>query len=76
MSELCEMKCEEMTKDYAELVTERGLNMAHSGLRVLALAIRKVTKKEGLAILSSKNAKQAEMELVFVGLIGLIDPPK
>ncbi|HEY5714618.1 MAG TPA: cation-transporting P-type ATPase [Candidatus Gracilibacteria bacterium] len=45
-------------------------SMASKALRVLALAYREVDLKK------MKNETQAEKELVFAGLLGMIDPPR
>ncbi|KAI8843026.1 hypothetical protein BC829DRAFT_446369 [Chytridium lagenaria] len=61
---------------FVNYVSDRSGNMAGGGLRVLALAVRRVTVEEGKRILEAKKEEVAERELTFVGLIGLIDPPK
>ena len=61
---------------FVEYLSLQSAQMASSGLRVLALAIRKVTKSEGTSIANSNKSNLSETELTFVGLIGLIDPPK
>ncbi|EGF84084.1 hypothetical protein BATDEDRAFT_15466 [Batrachochytrium dendrobatidis JAM81] len=61
---------------FVDYISKRSSIMASSGLRVLALAMRKVTADEGLGIAKANSYKAAESQLVFVGLIGLIDPPK
>jgi magnesium-transporting ATPase (P-type) len=45
-------------------------------LRVLALAIRRVPLEEATQILRANKSTAAEADLILVGLIGLIDPPK
>ncbi|KAL2916648.1 hypothetical protein HK105_203760 [Polyrhizophydium stewartii] len=61
---------------FVDYVSKRSSLMASSGLRVLALAMRKVTADEATTIVKANKHKAAESELIFVGLIGLIDPPK
>ena len=53
--------------------------MASQGLRVLGLAYRQLGKQDpetAQAILESKKSDRAECKLTFIGLIGLIDPPR
>ncbi|KAJ3030919.1 UNVERIFIED_CONTAM: P-type ATPase [Siphonaria sp. JEL0065] len=65
-----------LTEEYVNYISARSEHMAAQGLRVLALAIRKVTKVDAKRIIDSKKQSEAESNLTFVGLIGLIDPPK
>ncbi|KAJ3122747.1 P-type ATPase [Nowakowskiella sp. JEL0407] len=68
---------EAMNDEFATYVSERAGHMASQGLRVLAFAMRNLRDRdEGQKILDEKNDKASESDLVFVGLIGLIDPPK
>ncbi|KAI8622422.1 hypothetical protein BC830DRAFT_1089015 [Chytriomyces sp. MP71] len=73
MSELPETP---LTDDYGNFISQRSEDMASQGLRVLALALRKVSRAEAHKIIGSKKQSEAESNLIFVGLIGLIDPPK
>ncbi|RKO96357.1 ATPase, P-type, HAD superfamily, subfamily IC [Caulochytrium protostelioides] len=50
--------------------------MASSGLRVLGFALRRVARADADAIVRAKKETEAEQDLAFIGLIGLIDPPK
>jgi Ca2+-transporting ATPase len=50
--------------------------MASSGLRVLAMAVRKLNADKASEIVKSSKQANAETDLTFVGFVGLIDPPK
>lgn len=65
-----------VTPQFQEIVSQAASRMAESGLRVLAMAYRIVSPESSRDILSQKSPKSAESNLVFVGLVGLIDPPK
>lgn len=65
-----------MSPNFEEVVSQSASRMAESGLRVLALAYRMVSLDDAKSIMASKNPNESESQLVFVGLIGLIDPPK
>ncbi|ORY43768.1 calcium ATPase [Rhizoclosmatium globosum] len=73
---LTDFPAEQLTDEYVNYISARSEFMAAQGLRVLALAIRKVTKTDAKRIIDTKKQSEAESELTFVGLIGLIDPPK
>jgi len=57
-----------MTKYKREKILEITQKLASNGLRVLAFAYKKLEKKY--------NLETVERELVFVGLVGMIDPPR
>lgn len=65
-----------ITNEIKQLISVRNEQMASRGLRVLALAVRKVEYDEALEIVKSESQQKSECNLSFVGLIGLIDPPK
>ncbi|KAJ3391668.1 P-type ATPase [Lobulomyces angularis] len=67
---------EPMNPNFQELVSRSSSRMAEKGLRVLGLAMKVVSKSSAQQIKESKKDSTAESDLIFVGLIGLIDPPK
>lgn len=58
-----------ITEDDIRSLQERNRNMAASALRVLAMAYRNV---EGV----SSEVDEVEKDLVFVGIVGMIDPER
>ncbi len=56
----------ELTPEYKELILARTEEMASKGLRVLAFAYKVLSGSE----------EELEKDLVFIGLTGLIDPPR
>jgi len=72
------MKTEQnpLTEQYVDFVSAQAEKMANAGLRVLGFAIRRVNDEEGIGIIKAKKDTESEKSLSFVGLIGLIDPPK
>ena len=71
-----ETEPELLNDDFVNSLTSKSESMASNGLRVLALALRRVTIDQAQKIVDSKKPEEAENDLTFVGLIGLIDPPK
>lgn len=59
---------EELTNELKDKILSENFNMAKEALRVLACAYR-VTDKSGVIDKSEEN-------LIFVGLVGMIDPPR
>jgi P-type Ca2+ transporter type 2C len=56
-----------MTKRDRERIHERNLTMANRALRVLGFAYKPIRRKD---------EKDIESNLIFLGLIGMIDPPR
>ncbi|KAI9496328.1 hypothetical protein BDB00DRAFT_143081 [Zychaea mexicana] len=70
-----------MNETFATQVTDESSRMASQGLRVLGLALKVINDDDGsLSSTDSadmaKHPSMAENEFTFVGLVGLIDPPK
>lgn len=71
-----------MDSDFAKQVSKESSRMACLGLRVLGLAFRKTVISNQVPIGEPEDdttnipKEYAEAELTFIGLIGLIDPPK
>lgn len=61
------------TPAYQERIEGANAKLANEGLRVLAVAFRPL---EIDAMPADSNWEFAEKELVFVGLVGIIDPPR
>ena len=61
----------DITEEHLKEIREANVSMASSALRVLALAGKKIN--DGTDI---ENIDQVESELIFLGLIGIRDPPR
>ena len=61
----------DLTEEHLKEIREANVSMASSALRVLALAGKKIN--DGTDI---ENIDQVESELIFLGLIGIRDPPR
>ncbi len=74
--ELCGYRLESgqavgLTGDMRETILEQNHDMAGNALRVLAVAYRPLQE-----VPSSVTPETVEKDLVFVGLLGMIDPPR
>ncbi|MBS7619975.1 calcium-translocating P-type ATPase, SERCA-type [Candidatus Bathyarchaeota archaeon] len=54
-----------------KLILSKTVEMAENALRVLALAYKKVSSN-----LTDYKVEEIESDLIFVGLVGMIDPPR
>lgn len=62
--------------EFVNYISGKSTMLASSGLRVLALAYRRIDLETAKVIVQGEKPGLAEKDLVFAGLIGLIDPPK
>jgi len=73
-SEYLEGERKTLTEEKKEKILEINTKMANEALRVLALAYQKIPK-DSLDD-SKKKMRQKNSELIFLGLVGMIDPPR
>jgi len=74
--DLCGQKMESgravgLTADMRQAILEQNRDMASNALRVLAVAYRSLQEVPG-----TPTPETVERDLVFVGLLGMIDPPR
>ncbi len=74
--DLCKQKLEsgrlvELTEEQRHTILEQNHDMASKALRVLAVACRPFQH-----VPASVNPENIEQDLIFVGLLGMIDPPR
>ncbi|KAG1303863.1 hypothetical protein G6F64_009700 [Rhizopus arrhizus] len=62
-----------MTDEFASQVQDENVRMASQGLRVLGLAYKTIPCE---SLRDEEDENLMESDLVFIGLVGLIDPPK
>ncbi len=57
--------------DYTQVIRNHNENMAKEALRVLACGYKEIDHKP-----SKEEMQNIESELIFIGLVGMIDPPR
>lgn len=65
-----ENEVKELTREDREKINDRVEEMAEKALRVLAFAYKETNKKE------EYEQEDTELDLVFIGLMGMMDPPR
>ena len=73
-SKIQESKVKKLTLQEKERILQINSEMASKALRVLALAYQVIEQKDHDAFKEKLQNKQCE--LIFVGLVGMIDPPR
>ncbi|KAJ2780246.1 hypothetical protein H4R18_003558 [Coemansia javaensis] len=58
------------------LLDPRIQEMGRDGLRVLSIAYRRLTAAEQAGDMNKTDREQVEVEMVFLGLVGIYDPPR
>lgn len=57
--------------EYSKLIKEHNKNMAKEALRVLACGYKEIDHKP-----TKEDIKHFEKDLIFIGMVGMIDPPR
>lgn len=60
-----------MTEEHRQLIMQANKSMADKALRVLAVAVKKID-----SVPDDLTPEDNETDLAFVGLVGMIDPPR
>jgi P-type Ca2+ transporter type 2C len=68
---LLDNKVQDLTPELRERITNSNNQMASQGLRVLGVGYRLLTE-----VPKSPNVENTEHDIVFVGMVGIIDPPR
>ncbi|KAG0236218.1 hypothetical protein BGW42_003863 [Actinomortierella wolfii] len=61
---------------FEDMINEKMSLLAEKGLRVLTLAYRKYDAPPGVDLVHGLNREEVESNLVFLGLVGIYDPPR
>ncbi|KAF9575247.1 Na+ ATPase [Mortierella alpina] len=61
---------------FEDMITDKMNTLAEKGLRVLTLAYRKFDPPPGVDLVHDLVRSEIETEMVFLGLIGIYDPPR
>ncbi len=56
---------------YKEIISENNIEMAKEALRVLAMAYKEIDHEP-----TDEEMKNIESDLIYVGMVGMIDPPR
>ncbi|MCK4259198.1 MAG: calcium-translocating P-type ATPase, SERCA-type [Halanaerobiales bacterium] len=62
-----------LSRQMKDKIFRQNEEMTHDALRVLAVAYRKISTNTGQGL---NNLEEYEKDLIFVGLVGMIDPPR
>ncbi|MFY9176771.1 MAG: calcium-transporting P-type ATPase, PMR1-type [Caldicoprobacterales bacterium] len=68
---LLDGRVEELTQEHIDHIQKANETMASKALRVLSMAYKDIDK-----LPEKENGPQLEDQLIFVGLMGMIDPPR